>query len=392
MLIYYMLLLTAVLPGILNAWPKKGDRAASASQKRNSGLPAVFYLALMCILLVAVSSFRYAIGFDYYSYRSIYLETSKLSAGEIIKRQDTEIFFYLLNKAFSSMGFSYTAFLTAVNIFIHGTAMWFIRRYSKIPWLSVYFYVSLQFFAHSMNLVRQSIALSFFLLAFSLLVRRRFLPFAAVMVAGGLFHNSLLLMIPLYFLLPLKNTVKNMCLFFAAAALLYLFLPEIMESLIRYLPNKYSAYEGSFYWQGNSFRYVVLPTIYFAGVLLFRNRLLENNSLNAIWVNSAFYTAMINLFITRHFILERFSVYLFIFSIVLIPEIVNLHMREGNRTPGEEELDRASCRPMFFVLIACLMYGLCYFGFAAKEGFHNVYPYVSLMDKAVSSGLTSGEP
>lgn len=340
------------------------------------------YLAASCLVFTLILALRFGIGYDYYSYRDIYASVKELSVPHIMNAYRKECLFYLFCKLCSALSLSYPVFLAAAGLWIHSVAMWFIHRYSKMPWVSVYLYVAFQFLAHNMNLLRQSIAVSFFMLAYPYLMKRRLGCFLLLMVIGGLFHNSLFFVIPLYFLLPLRNTCKRTFLYIFLAAIVYLSADIIIAVLSDALAGPYSFYqESEVYWQGSSFVYTVFPAAYFLLVFLFRNRLqphikkeniqhIKPGVCADIAVNSAFLTAAISFFITRHFILERFSVYPFVFSLIIIPEIIDSY--------------RIKSKQRCLALILFLFFAALYFSFAAVKGFHHVYPYISLFERAVS--------
>ena len=160
MTIYYLTIATlAGLGYVLTDTRKQG---AHKGQKNSRA--CAFYLAVSFLLLVFLSSCRYAIGFDYFSYRNIYEIASQLTYADILRLHPDEPLFFLACKLFGMMGFPYQMLLLMINFFLMSVAILFIRRYSKIPWVSVYLYITLQFLAYNMNLIRQSIATAFFLL------------------------------------------------------------------------------------------------------------------------------------------------------------------------------------------------------------------------------------
>lgn len=339
----------------------------------------IFYLAAACLTFTLISALRFGIGYDYYSYRDIYESVKVQSVSHIMKTHWKECLFYLFCKFCSVLSLSYPIFLGTASLWIHSVAMWFIHRFSKIPWFSVYLYITLQFFAHNMNLLRQSIAVSFFMLAYPYLFKRQPGHYLLFMIIGGLFHNSLFLIIPLYFLLPLRNTVKRMLLCTLLLALAYLFSTPTFSFLSNILLKRFSSYQTSeIYWSGSSFVYTIFPTIYFLLILLFekclqpnrKNREEQSDICSDIAVNSSFFTAAISFFITRHFILERFSIYTFVFSLIIIPEIINRY--------------QTNSKQRYLVLMSFLLFATLYFIFAAVKGFHHVYPYISLFERAVS--------
>ena len=134
--------------------------------KKENQKHTVCYLALAFVLFSFLASFRYAIGFDYFSYRNIYHLVIPWSFQDIFLYHKSEPFYYLICKLFSLTGCPFPVFLTFVNLFLMAAAIRFISRDSKIPWVSVYLYLTLQFLAYNMNLIRQSIAAAFFMLAY----------------------------------------------------------------------------------------------------------------------------------------------------------------------------------------------------------------------------------
>lgn len=347
------------------------------TERRKSRQNTALYLAVSMLLLMAIASCRYAIGFDYFSYRNMYEMVNAWSFGDILRVYSGEPLFFLSCKIIGLTGCPYQVFLLIVNAFLLAVAMDFIRRYSKIPWLSICLYITLQFLAYNMNLIRQSIATAFFLLAYPYLKDRKLLPYTALILIGGLFHNSLLFLFPLYFLLPLKQSKKSLLFFAALTAVVYVFFDPLFEIFRPLLPTKYTNYQGGFFWQANGFYYVLFPALYLLLIFLFRNRIADS-MLRSVCLNSAIYHFIISLFITKHFILERFAVYPFVFSLIAIPEIISSYRNQK----------RHGSKPVLTyhrVLFLFLIFGGAYFAFAAFCGFHHVYPYVGLWDKSVSA-------
>ncbi len=344
--------------------------------RKESSRNTAIYLTVSMLLLLFITSCRYAIGFDYFSYRNIYEMINGWSLGDILPIYYGEPLFFLACKVIGMTGCPYQIFLLIVNIFLLTVAMYFMSRYSKIPWLSIYLYITLQFLAYNMNLIRQSIATAFFLLAYPYLKNRKILPYTILVLIGGLFHNSLLFLYPLYFLLPIKQSKHSLLSLAALTTLVYIFFDPLFELLEPLLPTKYTKYQGGFFWQANGFYYVLFPGLYCLLIYLFRKRIADS-MLRAVCLNSAIYHFIISLFITKHFILERFAIYPFVFSLIAIPEIISSYQK---KRPGSKPV-----LTYHRVLFLFLIFGGAYFAFAAFCGFHHVYPYVGLWDKSISA-------
>lgn len=346
------------------------------TEHKKSRQTTAIYVAACLLLLIFVASCRYAIGFDYFSYRNMYEMVNGWSWGDILRIYSGEPLFFLFCKVIGSIGCPYQVFLMIINVFLLTAAIHFMCSYSKIPWLSIYLYITLQFLSYNMNLIRQSIATAFFLLAYPYLKNRKILPYTILVLIGGLFHNSLLFLYPLYFLLPIKQSKHSLLSLAALTTLVYIFFDPLFELLEPLLPTKYTKYQGGFFWQANGFYYVLFPGLYCLLIYLFRKRIADS-MLSAVCLNSAIYHFIISLFITKHFILERFAIYPFVFALIAIPEIISSYQKK-----------RTGSKPVLTyhrVLFLFLIFGGAYFAFAAFCGFHHVYPYVGLWDKSVSA-------
>lgn len=328
----------------------------------------LIFLCINGILFVVVASLRYAIGFDYFAYEKIFFSISKLSFQDIFQIYHKEFGFYLLNKLVSIVGGNYTAFLFLCNIIMTFSVFYCIYRYSTIPWMSIFLYLSFQFFAQSMNLLRQFLAASFLLFCIIPLLKRRFLLYLSIIIAASLFHISAIIMIPFYFILPLPVSSKRIILYSIFFIIIYFFFDTIFLFLAPHFIKDYTGYLDSIYWGKNSFRYIIMPFGYFL-FTLYGSYILEKNRENSILINSGFFAAFFSFFITKHFILERLSLYFFLFSILLIPKIVSFSQNE-----------KSSYKVIIFSILI-IVTGFCYFLFAASEGFHHVYPYFSIFDK-----------
>ena len=336
------------------------------------------YLALSGAVLVLLATLRYGIGFDYFNYQNIFLDISRKSLEEIFSSYVYQEFlgYALFNKLVAVLGGNYLVLLLVINLFLTGTALWFIRRYSRMPWLGVFLYVTLQFFAHSMNLLRQSIAAAICLLGYEFLQRRQPVRFGLVVLAAFTVHRSAVFMVFFYLVANWKPGLRQWLGVGIPALVVYWFSAPLSRLVTQFVFTEYAGYLDTKYWQPLHWTYAIFPAVYFGLTALFSQELLERSPRNRLLVNSSFYTFLIYLFGTHHMLLERYSVFLFVYSMVLVPELVELFREEGKRFGG-----RARC----LAAAGAVLLGLSYFAFAATRstnGFHKVYPYVGLWDQA----------
>lgn len=321
-----------------------------------------FLLALgaVCWLL---ASLRYVTGFDYRSYEAFFQNIAAQGlAGPGVERG-----FRLLGLMVAGAGGDYRTFLFVFHLLLTILVFTWIDRYSSFPWMSVYLFVALQYFALSLNLLRQALAAAVFLWAYPFLKFRRFLPYCGVVFLAACFHRTALVTLPFYILLNLRISRIHYGLAVAAAGTVYLKADALLQMVLDFL-NRYQSYFDGRYWQANGFSYILFPL----GCLLFALPLLRraarNFSESPVLANSVFYATLMQLFITRHFILERLSIYLAMLSLLALPEAA--------RASG----GRSSARVRTGLLIAG---AFLYFLFAAREGFHGVYPYHGVWNRVM---------
>ena len=319
-------------------------------------------MGLVCWLL---ASLRYVTGFDYRFYESTFqtVATSGLGGASW-----SEPGYLLLNLAVSLLCNDYRIFLFVFHFLLTLLVFVWIGRYSSSPWLSVFLFLTLQYFALSMNFLRQALAAAIVLWAYPFLKSRRFLSACGIVLLAACFHRTALIMLPLCFLLSLPPTKLHYGLTALATGILYFLMDPLIQAAVTLVP-KYQHYLTEKYWQGNSFLYVLLPL----GCFLFALPLLcqpaRTASPSPVLVNAMFYSLLLQLFITRHFILERLSIYVAIFSLLALPEAALVPCR------------RCSPKARTGILIAG---ALIYFLFAASQGFHGVYPYHGVWDQAIT--------
>lgn len=322
------------------------------------------YLLVMALACWLLASLRYVTGFDYRFYESAF---QSIAVNGLGGADWSEPGYLLLNQAVSLLWNDYRAFLFVFHFLLTALVFAWIGRYSPSPWLSVFLFLTLQYFALGMNFLRQALAAAIVLWVYPFLKDRRFLPACGVVLLAACFHRTALIMLPLCAALTLPPTKRHYGLAALAAGAVYFLMDPLIDTAVTIAP-KYQHYLTEKYWQGNSVLYVLMPL----GCLLFvipllRQTVREKSS--PVLVNSVFYAFLIQLFITRHFILERLSIYPAMFSLLALP------------AAAQAPCKLVPSRARTGLLIAG---ALAYFLFAASQGFHGVYPYHGIWERALT--------
>ena len=218
-----------------------------------------------------------------------------------------------------------------------------------------------------MNFLRQALAAAIVVWAYPFLKTRRFLPVCGLVLLAACFHRTALVMLPLCFLLTLPPSRLHYGLTSFTAGAAYFLMDPLIDIAISVVP-KYQHYLTEKYWQGNSFLYVLMPLGCFLFTLPLLRQTIRDKS-SPVLPNSVFYALLIQLFITRHFILERLSIYAAMFSLLALP------------TAAQAPCRLVSSKVRTGLLVAG---ALAYFLFAVSQGFHGVYPYHGIWERALA--------
>ena len=323
------------------------------------------YLLIMGLACWLLASLRYVTGFDYRFYESAF---QTVAATGLAGASWSEPGYLLLNWVVSQLGGDYRIFLFVFHFLLTVLVFVWIGRYSASPWLSVFLFLTLQYFALSMNFLRQALAAAIAIWAYPFLKKRRFLPACGLVLLAACFHRTALVMLPLCFLLALPPSRLHYGLASFTAGAAYFLMDPLINIAISIVP-KYQHYLTEKYWQGNSFLYVLMPLGCFLFAIPLLRQATEEPDESPVLVNSVFYALLIQLFITRHFILERLSIYAAMFSLLALPAAVFAPCK------------RISQKARIGILI---LGALAYFLFAVSQGFHGVYPYHGIWERALA--------
>ena len=103
---------------------------------------------------------------------------------------------------------NYLVIFSFVAVIISFCFLWGIHKYSVKPELSIFVLLvsGINFFSY--NGTRQGLALAFFFLAYITIHRRQLWRFLSLVAIGYFFHSSIIVTLPIYFLLSRKNSLR----------------------------------------------------------------------------------------------------------------------------------------------------------------------------------------
>lgn len=185
-----------------------------------------YFLAVIFIILTVFSGFRYYVGVDYINYVKIFEGYDGYSS--------REVGFSFVLDFLHRIGASYQLMFLLMAIVMQYFVYKIFKRYSYSIWTSVLIYFCIStFYIATFNGTRQYLAIAIFIWAIQYIEQRKFIKYlVSILLAAVLFHESVLMFIPLYFVLDKNIGLKGKVL----CLIVTLFLSSVLNTIISYTP------------------------------------------------------------------------------------------------------------------------------------------------------------
>ena len=154
------------------------------SEKKNT-----IYVCIVFGYMFFMSVFRYGIGNDFFAYRRIFYNfASKESLADRFANRDFEIGYTVIMEIARLLGGDYLILNFIMAVLILLPVAFVIIKYSKMPWLSCWLYLTVTFFYNSINFTRQSLAASIALLSYHFIKEKKHWAVILLELAGSILH------------------------------------------------------------------------------------------------------------------------------------------------------------------------------------------------------------
>ena len=192
-------------------------------------------LWIIFIILLFFAGFRWDVGIDWSSYMVLGQHAATI---ERLEPANLAIKSLLYNNGFIDGGY----WLWIMAFLILFFFFYSFQKYSVSPLLSAILFICLGPFFDSLNGVRQYTAIALFVFSWQFIFKKQLLRYLIVLGVGSLFHQSILFMIPFYWLSTIKYNKKILTIL----CILFIPLSFICDSLIPKIMTlfpQYSVYE-----------------------------------------------------------------------------------------------------------------------------------------------------
>lgn len=309
----------------------------------NRQLP--FYVFTFVILLLFLV-LRYDYGMDYMAYLKIHSSINS----EIASWGQSDVLFKYLNIIFTN----FYLLIAFVSVYYIGVIYWIVTSNFKKNeyWFPILLLlINPYLFLVHLSSLRQTIAICFVVIAVFFGIKRKIVPYCSFVLLAVGFHQSAILMFPVYFILTESkiNTKVKVSIFAGLALLIATPIFDVVSRFVlNYLPVHYTYYFNQDLQ--NTLRSTVLSSFFFLFVILNINKL-EGKKI--IYGKLSLIATIIALLAFKVSMITRVGMYFDIFLIITIPQLFAVLKNKPVKT--------------FLVVLMMVIYLLRYISFFSND-------------------------
>ena len=301
----------------ISRWKNWSGNLLIADRSYHLSVAAIFWSAAF-LVLVLFGGLRYYVGTDFESYYNIFLD---ICEDWYEKRyRGTESGFIWLNRILSLYTENPQWLIFVTNGFVSFFCIWAVVKESKFVPFSLYILFTTLYY-QSFNLIRQGMACSLVLVAFTCAKRRKWLRCYGLILSAVLFHKTALIALPLMFLMQFRYSRKVYGAFFVLAALGGLLRGPLTGLLLRFYPSA-ADLTNSYLYEDFSRVQVFLCLIYVVLCFLYYERMLQKDKGNIIYINFAVLLLGVYAFFYWIPMWGRLQLYFIGFFALIVPEVI----------------------------------------------------------------------
>lgn len=206
-----------------------------------------------------------------------------------------------------------------------------LYKYARLYEISLYLYITTGAFTVSMNGIRQFLAASFVFAATKFLLDGSWKKYMAVVLLASFFHQSALVMIPIYFIVRRKAWTRTTGALLTVAILIVMGFNQFSELLFSAIKDtQYGHYENFAEGGASVFRALVwaAPLIF---AYLGREKLRVLFPKIDIIVNLSIVGAVLMVISTQNWIFARMSIYFNLYQLILIAWVIKVFREKDQK-------------------------------------------------------------
>jgi len=277
--------------------------------------------------LVIISGFRANIG-DTFFYKHIY-EINDFTWEFIVSQKD--IGFGILQMLLKKISDDPQIMIFTTAVITNVLIIAVFLKYSRMIELSVYVYITGGLFLVSMNGIRQVLAAAIIFAATTYLIHGNWFKYFLVVFFASTFHQSALILIPIYFFVRYKAWSKATLILLAFSLFIVVGFHQFSSLLFAAIGDSQYGHYSNFDEGGANILRVVVDAVPLLIAYLGREKLRTIFPSSDYIVNMALIGFMFMIISTQNWIFARFGIYFTLYQLILISWIVKLFNRKDQR-------------------------------------------------------------
>lgn len=276
-------------------------------------------LIFLFVPLFLLSAMRYDIGRDYSTYMLIFENPYLIGVNE----KGYMLINNFANKYNLTLQFVIVIYSMLTLLF----AFLFIYENSKNKILSLFiFYTYTPFYLQTLNTLRQELAIYIFMYATKYIRRKEFLKYCILVIFAAVFaHNSVIIILPLYFFLNRKYKLITKILIFV----FFLLISKVLNIIVQTTP--YAIYLRGVGNESVLSPIFLLDVILCATVFLFSSRFKEKLFCNISFISFCILIMGIILRVSPVFVLvSRINEFFLVSLVITIPDLITKFKKYRN--------------------------------------------------------------
>lgn len=137
--------------------------------------------------------------------------------------------FYQLRLLARRLSNQYHVLLIMVALIVCCCILTSIHLVSQNELVSIFVFITLGLYTFSFNAERQGIAIAIYSLSIPFLIRKKFLYYSIIVIIAALFHKTIIVTLPLYFLLTMRFSWKSALLIVVGVSIITSLMPLLID-------------------------------------------------------------------------------------------------------------------------------------------------------------------
>lgn len=277
-------------------------------------LEKIYYI-IVGIYWACLSGLRYEVGIDYQQYVRIFHSIGRQPWAEVLDRRQ-EVLFCLLNKIIYTVCPKTMGYLFIIAIISFGLILFFCIKYTKKPYIVLWFVLAFNFYAVSLCLMRQFLAISISVFALKAFQDKKYPSYALLLLIACGFHTSaLILLLPAILSLIRWNRALRV-LVAGVTGVVFLFSRQIFELITVGPLEKYHAYLSNRFMNPTPWVLAFYP-LFIAGMILYLESVKKNGKKD-FHKSVALLAGIFSMFSLKHYIMERVGFYFTFYCLIIL--------------------------------------------------------------------------